>query len=446
MICKVKKAISKFLMLEDTEKVVVGFSGGADSVCLLHILNLLKDEHNFIIHAAHVNHCLRGEESERDERFVRDFCAEYGIELSVLRVDVSQKAKELSMSIEEYGRKVRYDFFQSLCNDKTKIATAHNLNDCEETFIFNFVRGASLNGLTSIPPVRDNIIRPIIECSRDEIELYCKENNLDFVTDSSNLSDDYTRNKIRHNIIPVLKDINPSFDKAALRCIDTLREDNDYLTARADKLFNDLKLSFGYDAEKIKQAERAVAKRVISAIIKEKCDELPEKRHIDLVINILDGGKVQLFDKETLVVRKGIMYFLSDVRKRHIINETVVFDADGTWTNKFVKLELTENNTQNVYKELLLSTFDYDKIIGNLVLRKRKQGDKINLPLRKVTKTLKKLFNELEISPEERENVLVLADDKSVVWVENVGVDARLAPTTDSKKLVNIILTEDVYA
>lgn len=446
MICKVKNTLNSFSMLEGADEVIVGFSGGADSVCLLHILNSLKDEFKIKLRAAHVNHCLRGDESERDEKFVRDFCLQNHIELSVLRVNVSEKAKENSMSIEEYGRKVRYDFFKSLCNKNSKIATAHNLNDCEETFIFNLTRGASLNGLTSIPPVRDNIIRPIIECSRNEIEEYCKDNNLDFVTDSTNLSDDYTRNKIRHNIITLLKEINPSFDNTFLRCIDTLRQDNKYIFDKADELFYQSELPFGFDAEKIRKAETSLRNRVISRIVHEKCGVVPEKRHIDLIFNILNGGKVELFDRETLIVRKGIMYFLSDVEKRVFNDEVVVFNDDNKWSNNYITLELSENNIQKVYKELVLSTLDYDKIVGKLVLRKRQEGDKITLPVRKVTKTLKKLFNEMQISPEERENILVLADDKSVVWVEKIGADQRVVPTKDSKKIVNIVLTEDVYA
>ena len=206
MICKVRDTLIKYSMLENTDEIIVGFSGGADSTCLLYILNLLKDEFDFKIHAAHVNHSLRGNESERDEKFVRDFCEKNSIKLSVLKVDIFKMSKIEGKSLEECGREVRYNFFNSLCANKSKIATAHNLNDCEETMFFNLTRGSGLKGLCSIPAVRENIIRPLIRCSRDEIENFCKENSIQYVTDSSNLSDDYTRNKIRHNIIPILKD------------------------------------------------------------------------------------------------------------------------------------------------------------------------------------------------------------------------------------------------
>ncbi len=446
MICKVRETLDKFCMCENTDEIIVGFSGGADSVCLLHILNSLKGEYGFNVRAAHVNHCLRGEESERDEKFVRDFSLEHGIELSVLKADVLSGAKENSMGIEEYGRKVRYDFFESLLSEKSKIATAHNLNDTEETFLFNLARGSSLKGLTSIPPVRDNIIRPIIECSRDEIEEYCKNNNLSFVTDSTNLSDEYTRNKIRHNVIPVLKEINPSFDKSVLRCLNSLREDEDYLRRLSDNLYEEIRCGYFFDADRLKKEDISLQKRVISRIVFEKCGMLPESRHISLILGILNGGKVELFDRETLIVRQGKLYFLSDVEKRNITETTISFDSSGVWSNDYISLTVSESNTQKVYKELVVSTLDSDKICGNLVLRKRREGDKITLPLRKVTKSLKKLFNEMKISPEIRDNILVLADDKSVVWVEKIGADARVAPSNSTKKYINICLLEEDYA
>ncbi len=442
MICKVKETISKFSMISKGDTVIVGFSGGADSMTLLHILNSLKDEIGFSITAAHVNHCLRGEESERDEMFVRCVCSEMGIELKVRKVDILKEAQENFKGVEEYAREVRYDFFQSLAGKSSKIATAHNLNDCEETFLFNFARGSSLKGLTSIPPVRDNIIRPLIECSRSEIEDYCKEKSIDFVTDSSNLSDDYTRNKIRHSVIPVLKEINPAFDAAALRCIDSLREDELYLNGCVQSLYSEIVTDFFYDAEKLKSAPDPIKKRVISKIISEKCSSLPEKKHIDLVLSVLDGGKAELFGGEMLIVRQGRLYFASDLTTREINEDEVVLNSDGFWSNGIINLQVSFNNTQKVYKELVLSTIDLDKIKGKLVLRKRREGDKIVLPLRKVGKSLKKLFNELKIEPERRDSILILADDESVVWVEGIGADLRKAPDENTKKFLKIQYNE----
>ncbi len=442
MICKVRETLSKFSMLEKTDEIIIGFSGGADSTCLLYILNALKDEFNIKIRAAHVNHLLRGDESERDEKFVRDFCDNNSIELSVLRVDVSESAKKSGKSIEECGREIRYNFFESLCSEHSKIATAHNLNDCEETMLLNLARGAGLKGLCSIPAVRNNIIRPLIDCSRDEIEEFCNNNSLDFVTDSSNLKDDYTRNKIRHNIIPVLKEINPSYDSSFLRCVNSLKSDEEYISSETDRLYDAVKLDFGFDAQKISKAHPALRNRVLSRIVCEKSGRLPEKIHLQLISSILNGGKTDVFDNDCVTVRNGILFFKSDIENKLIDETKIIFDADGKWSNDDISIELKNECTQNVYKELVLSTLDSDKINGNLILRKRRDGDKIKLPVRKVTKSLKKLLNELKIPPELRDNIYVLSDDTSVVWVEKIGADLRVAPDKNTKNYICITVSD----
>ncbi len=439
MICKVKETLQKFSMLCDADEILVGFSGGADSTALIHALISLSDEFGFSVSAAHVNHCLRGEESDRDENFVRDFCDKYSIKLTVLNIDIKTGASEARKSIEEYAREVRYDFFNSLCGEKTKVATAHNLNDCEETLLFNLARGAGLKGLSSIPPVRGSIIRPLIDCSRDEIESYCKVNNLSYVTDSTNLTDDYTRNKIRHNIIPLLKEINPAFDLSALRCVSSLRDDDEYIRKNADILYVDSKLDFGFNADKINTADKVLKTRVISKILHEKCGVLPERKHIELVCGILNGGKTEVLCGETIVVRNGVLYFISDLAKNSVIKKEINF-IDGTWSDDRIKIEINSDCIQKVYKELVLSTFDYDKIKGNLTLRKRNDSDKITLPVRKVTKTLKKLFNELKIPPEERDNIVIFSDDEGIVWIEKIGCDKRVAPDKNTKTYAHVLL------
>ena len=193
----------------------------------------------------------------------------------------------------------------------------------------------------------------------------------------------------------------------------------------------------------MKKENISLQKRVISRIVSEKCDVLPESRHISLVLDILNGGKVELFDREALVVRLGKLYFLSDVKKRNIEETPISFDTSGIWSNDYISLSVSESNTQKVYKELVVSTLDSDKICGNLVLRKRKEGDKITLPLRKVTKSLKKLFNELKIPVCERDSLLVISDDKGLIFVEGIGVDALRQTGPDTKEYL-LIKVEDI--
>ena len=220
---QVKDNIDRFSMLEEDENVLVGLSGGADSVALL--LSLYKL--GYKVKACHLNHCLRGDEADRDEYFCKNLCDKLNIELVIKRENIAEYAKSSKQSIETAAREIRYKFFDDVSNG-CKIATAHTASDTIETMIFHLARGTGLTGLCSIPPVRGKIIRPLISLTRAEIEDFLQNINQDFVTDSTNLTDDYTRNKIRSQIIPVLKNINPQAEKAAVNLAFRLREEEDF--------------------------------------------------------------------------------------------------------------------------------------------------------------------------------------------------------------------------
>ena len=204
MLNKVKDTINKYDLIKENDKIVVGVSGGPDSICLLHILNELK----FNICVAHINHGLR-ENAAIDEKYVMNFCDKYNIPCFVKNVKLNEILN--GMTTEEAGRKVRYDFFYEVMQKEgcTKIATAHNSNDNAETVIMNIIRGTGMSGLKGIEAKRENIIRPLIDCTRNEIENYCKVNKLNPRHDESNDETIYTRNKVRLDLIPYIeKNIN----------------------------------------------------------------------------------------------------------------------------------------------------------------------------------------------------------------------------------------------
>ena len=234
MLKKVLSFIRQHNMLSEGDIAVCGLSGGADSVSLLLSLYELRDELGISVEALHVNHCLRGEESDRDQEFCRDLCKRLGIPFTAVSCDVMGYAKEHSLSCEEAARELRYDIFAKHTIDK-KLATAHNADDNLETVILNLVRGSGLKGISGITPARDNIIRPLLAVSRAEIEEFLKKHDQDYVTDSTNLSDDYTRNRIRHNIIPVMKSLNTSMIETSVRSISTLRAENDLIDRMTDE-------------------------------------------------------------------------------------------------------------------------------------------------------------------------------------------------------------------
>ncbi len=230
---KARKTITKYGMLENVRHVVVGLSGGADSVALLHFLAGLRAEVGFSLSALHLNHLLRGEEALRDENYAKELCGALGVEISVHRLPIADIAKERGVSFETAGRDERYRLFEEAAATFGGIvATAHTASDAAETLLLNLMRGSGLAGLCSIPPKRDIYIRPLIDCLRSEVEDYCAANGLAYVTDSTNLSTEYARNRVRLELLPYIKErFNPSIVEALARTAALLREDEAALAA-----------------------------------------------------------------------------------------------------------------------------------------------------------------------------------------------------------------------
>ncbi len=439
MIDKIRETIRKHNMIPCGSTVVAAVSGGSDSMVLLNALDMLKSEYGIKLIAAHVNHGLRGESADRDEAFVKEKCNGMGIEIRTLKADVAALAKESGTGLEECGRRVRYDFFNSL-GENVIIATAHNLSDRVETFLFNFTRGSALRGLCSVPAVRDNIIRPLIDCSKDEILEFCEKNSIEYVTDETNSDVKYSRNRIRHNVITELEKINPSFEECAERCIESVNEDEKFLFSLASELAEKARRNSGYDADVLDEAPIPLKKRAVTHICEKNAGVTPEQKFVNKICEMLrNGGQIQINGGVTVRVRKGILDFPSDSAeksKAEIDGETVAF------ANKLINIRIIDinetNNLQNVSKQDLEYYLDYDKIIGKVCVRSREAGDCINLNSRGCTKTLKKLFNELEIPPEQRNSVAVFCDEAGVVLVEGADIDKRVSVTKETQNIMFI--------
>lgn len=438
---KVLSALKEYSMLDNTEKIVVGFSGGADSLCLLHLLNTLKTELNVTVIAAHINHGIRGAEALRDADFTAEFCEKNHIELNLLEADCVSEAKKTGESLEECGRRIRYAYFNSLCDEKSKIATAHNCNDNAETVIFNMVRGASINGACGIPPVRDNIIRPLILCSRYEIEGYCKENNLHYVTDSTNLSDDYTRNKIRHLILPVMEEINSAAIKNISSFSNSAKEVTSFIVEQAENALEKAERGTNlYDATYLLTLDKVVLKQAITIAFNRFADKSLDGKKIDAVYGLMvSTGRIQLFgDIYAEVVKNQLRFFRMNVidKAPEIIIENIPFNSQNGPYN--VEISKYTNNSKKINKLVLDNLVDCDKIVGKICLRTRLEGDKFTFSKRKVTKSLKKLFSEMNIPVEKRGSIPILCDDEGVVWVYSVGVDARCSVNSDSSNIIYV--------
>ena len=253
---KVLNTIKKYNLIQENDKIVIGVSGGPDSICLLHILNGLKEKLNFEIVVAHINHMIR-KEAEEETQYVKKFCDKLGIKCYIKRIDVIDKSNKEKIGTEEAGRKARYDFFEEVLNsvNANKIATAHNENDNAETVLMNIFRGAGTSGLKGIEPIRDNkYIRPIIECERSEIEEYCRVNKLQPKIDKTNFENVYTRNKIRNVLIPeIKKEFNPNIIESLNKLSILSRQENNFIQEYAKNIMEN-ELIVKKDLENLQQS------------------------------------------------------------------------------------------------------------------------------------------------------------------------------------------------
>lgn len=417
---KVLKAAEKFALLDrDTKTVTVALSGGADSMALLNVMRRIADKRGFTVKAAHLNHMIRGDEALRDEEFVKRQCEALGVELFCERADVPRAAKEIGISTELAARRIRYEFLERV--SEGTVATAHTASDNLETVLFNLTRGTAIDGLCGIPPRRGIFIRPLIFCTRADIENFCAENSIPYVTDSTNLSDEYTRNRIRHRVIPVLRELNPSAESTVLRMCAALREASDFLTSEAERFLSDNMQGDRLNASALAELHPSLAKKVIVLFVKTQAPHITlEAVHIEAVLSALGKScKISLPGNLSACISPTEITV-----KSNTVQNTGSFVVNITESeNIFFK------STKKINSLLLNNSLDCDKIIGKSVVRTRRSGDSIRLKGRGCTKTLNRLFGEAKIPAEMRDSIPVIADDEGVVWVCGFGAAQRCAVT-----------------
>ncbi len=442
---KIRNTIEKYNMPVKNARVIVALSGGSDSMSLLHALYSLRDEYGFTLEAAHVNHGIRGESAQRDEHFSVHECEKLGIECHVLRADVPSIASDSGMSVEEAGRKVRYDFFASLGDDAV-IATAHNLNDRIETMLFNLARGSSLKGLWSIPPVRGNVVRPLIDCTKEEILDYCSKNGIDYVNDETNDDIHYTRNRIRHNVLTQLKAVNPAFERSALRCIECINDDEAFLLSLAEETAAKARTDGGYSTRILAGAPLPVLRRAVNMIVNSFLPDSSDNRLIDEVVSCIaeyesngKGKTVQLKEGRFLRTRAGLLEFPEKAETCDVCRNM----QSGAFSVSLQTVSRDEYNLRIVNKNLCDCFIDSDKITGEIKVRTRLEGDRITPAGRGVGKQLRKLQNELGIPPELRDIAPVICDDEGIVAAYPCCVDERVKVTAGTETVLAIRIEKE---
>jgi len=435
------KAINDFNMLrrgeEHVSSLLIGYSGGADSSALLRLLKNYSDsrELNIKIYAVHVNHMIRGTEANSDCSFCEETARSLGVEFISKNIDVPNISVENGIGLEEAARNARYEIFSQISSEYSIpiIATAHNSSDNLETVLFNLTRGTGINGLCGIPPVRGNIIRPLIYCSKSDIMGFCEENRIPFVTDSTNSDSTYSRNYIRNVIVPHMRRLNTDAEDAVSRMCSALRKDKTLLDGIA------LNYSLPEKAETLADIDIAILGRVLQNAYKNAggVEPLDYKRITEIagLITSTADTKVSLHGKIDFVIKNGVAFFekhkiYTSIRYKYALkpgvnpipeDESVIFLTEGTEPSDDEKNII--KSLKNIYKLSIHNIFYFDRIKNEIFARSREDGDKIRH--RNMTKSIKKLLQSSSLSIEERRTVPFIADEDGIIAVPRIAISDR---------------------
>ncbi len=430
---KVKSFIQKNNLLSYGDKVLVCLSGGADSVCLLRVICDLKDELSLFVYAAHVNHMLRADDADSDEDFCKRLCAELGVELNVLRVDVAEAAKKTRQSVEAAARKIRYDYFFSLKKEKNidKIVTAHNQNDNAETSLMYYMRGSGLDWIKGILPKReDGVVRPLLCVSRKEIEAYLDKKEQKFVTDKTNYEDVYMRNKVRLNLIPELeKSYNSNLVEVISENALILSLDSQYMNQQArricEKLFCESQGGFYINIDEYNKIDKALSLRVIRYALARirksdkdisydtviRCDELFCDGETSKKVSISDMCFARR-EYDRVYFEENSDEFLGYCYEAQIGSSIYIKEADVTFC-----LSVTDKIGK---RSKNCEYFDYNLSSGQIYIRSRKNADTFIPFNMKGTKKLKDFFIDEKVDVKTRARIALVTCGDEILWVSGL--------------------------
>ncbi|MBC7981481.1 tRNA lysidine(34) synthetase TilS [Candidatus Parcubacteria bacterium] len=454
---KVLKTIQKYHMIQPHEHIVLGLSGGADSICLLYLLKRLQEEMAFQLYAVHIHHGLRGDAADQDAIFVKGICQKLAVPCEIYYRDIRSEASLLKISEEEAGRKARYEIFHQCLNahGKGKIAVAHHMNDQAETVLFNMMRGSSLKGLGGILPIRGVLIRPLIDCTRHEIEVFCSDNLLQYMKDYTNELCQYSRNQIRLELIPYIeKNFNPNFIRQMGNMSELVREEDAYLEEEALRLFQGVKKEATsehviLDIDKLMLIHPVVQKRILRNVLLVLGVGLKdfEYKHILSLKALLEKESGKRISLPFGVIAQRVyqeLHFLKGEQEKATWAYTLSKDDLNFYieeTGHQVKVRFFENeNYTDFPQNLYTKWFDYDKIECNLAIRNRRDGDFIALTGKK---KLKDYFIDEKIPREIRQNLPLVVDGSNILWVVGYRMSDYYKVTKATKTIMALEITEE---
>lgn len=408
-----RQTITEYNLFNKGDKILIGLSGGADSVCLTHALMRISGELGIELFTAHLNHGIRGEEADCDEKFAAEFSKSLEIKCFTEKTDIPKLAKKQGISVEAAARQYRYNFFARISKENriNKIATAHNKNDNAETILMNFMRGSSLSGLCGIPYRRDNIVRPLLNISREDIEKYCTECKLEFVTDSTNLSNDYTRNKIRNVLLPqVLNNFNPNFVNTVTENAHLIYQDDACLDKLTDEAYSKTTKDNTVDIASLLEYDIAIRRRVLRKALKS-------------FFGTLDGISAQFIEDILSLAEKDSGKSINIMRKTTVKNEygKLIITNDIANDIPYFEYHLKTGEActiKEIGKKVIISAADKRKSDGclyldnkgttDIIIRNKKRGDRFYPSGLNGSKKLKEYFINSKIPKEQRTKIPVV--------------------------------------
>lgn len=447
---KFLKFIDGLSLINSGEKILVAFSGGPDSVFLLHLLEKYKRRLKIEIFAIHINHLLRGKEAKEDENFCEKFCRERNIKFFSVKKRVRYFAERNKMSVEEAGRILRYKEFEKVLkqNNLDKIATAHNANDNTETVLLNLIKGTGLDGISGIPVNRENIIRPILNLTKEEILSYLQKNKISFQIDKTNEGSDYERNYLRNKIIPLIKQkLNPSLDTAILNSSDNFKDIRNYILKNEHENFRiiekDSKGVLKISIDEFKMKDGSIRNLLLKNLLERELEQpvfSEDIKKIYSLINAQAGRRVELPGGKVVFRERDYLKFVSEqdhneeISIRIRVGESKNTHAGIISIKKCDKESISYSNNKN--KEYISA----DKAIGEFIVRRWQSGDSF-FPLgMKGSKKISDFLNEQKVESSAKKNHLILLNKNNVVWVIGLRIDDRYKIMPSTKKILELCL------
>lgn len=443
---RVLQTITEHDLINEGDTLIVGASGGPDSQFLIYILNNLRRELGFDMVLAHLNHLHRKEAIE-DEKLVKETAEKLGLKFYSRSRSMDDLAQKLKISSEDAGRRLRYEFFDELARNfsDSKIAVAHNKDDQAETVLMRIIRGTGLDGLRAMDYKSGNIIRPILNIRKSEILSYLDTNNISYAIDHTNFENDYTRNKVRLDIIPALSEINPNVIDSLFKLSMIARDDLSILDKVVDEKFNEIarlnKKKIIFDKKKFEETNTFILRRILRKSVEILKGDIKNfsKENLDDFLNIinLDNGKVLI--KDDLSLRKSYKYYvLEENKKKDKASKEIFLEAEDQvkFDGFYIKSSIINNGKYK--KDRNIGYFDYDKLDFPLKIRTRLPGDRF-VPLgHKSEKKLKDFFIDQKIDKNKRDELpLVLSDDK-IIWIASLRISDRYKVTSSTKNILKI--------